>query len=310
MVQDLIHGSAVSYQAEHRTNSGTYGTLYTTGEPAVSTMIWPGLSSSFSVDVDEQYEEIQFNPAEGETNILECIRNVKLGEELPFELTAYPQVTGGLHLLPFITGSASALGDEPDSTSWLKALAGKYSLFTGVMFEDYKCEIPGIGVAKESISGFAGHRAAVAEASPADNEAAEDTSRPLVWSDISAIYMDDKATPDTVITHCLSDMSFGFTSEISKTVDPTSTLTTKMCGVRVMSRKMFVSLKLTWVDQLFLNNVTTPNKLNLKMVIGAITMQFNGLYWPKYVSKADPKELVGDTITCVVDQPAFTYSST
>ena len=308
-VKDLIHGGTVSYCPERRTApSGRYGNLDEIG--TAPRFLWPGLSTNFGVDVEEKYEEIQYNPAEGNTHVLECVRNVKLGEELPFNLTVHPQVDIGLHLLQYITGSATVLEDQPDSTSWLAQLAGKYRLFTGVMFEDYKFELPGIGVAKETISGFAGHRAAVTPASPADNEALEDTSRPIVWSDISAIKMGSSPYPEEDITHCLSDFSFGFASEIAKTVDPTSELTTKICGVRVKTRKMFVSLKLGWVDQLFLDNVTTPNKLNLKIVIGAMTMQFNGLYWPKYVANTDRKELVGDTIVCIVDQPSFVYGMT
>ena len=181
------------------------------------------------------------------------------------------------------------------------------------MFEDYKCEIPGVGVAKEVITGFGGHRVAISETSPATTEATENTSAPLVWNDISSIKMDDSGSPSTIIQHCLSDISFGFTSEVAKRIHPESSLTTKMCGVRVMSRKMFVSLKLTWVDQTFIDVVTTSEKLNLKMIIGQsghqTTMQFNGLYWPKYIAKADPKELIGDTITCITDQPSFTYST-
>ena len=308
---DLIHGTAVSYQKEDRTDLGEYGILYETGPAPI--MLYPGLSTSFSVDVDEPYEEVAYTPAHGEEHILELVRNVKLGENLPFNLVSHPQVTGDWPLLQFITGSTSGLGDQPDSTSWLKELDGKFSLFTGVMFEDYKVEIPGIGVAKETISGFAGHRVAIADTSPATTEATENTSDALVWNDISSIRMDDSDTPSETIEHCISDISFGFTSEIAQRVHPESDLTTKMCGVRVMSRKMFVSLKLVWVDQAFLDVVKEPEKLNLKMVIGQsgheTTFQFNGLYWPKYISKAEPKELVGDTITCIVDQPSFTYST-
>ena len=115
------------------------------------------------------------------------------------------------------------------------------------------------------------------------------------------------------ITHCLSDISYGFTSEIKKEIHPESALTTKIKNVRVVSRKMFVSLKLSWVDQTFLDIVAGSTKQNLKLVIGttphATTMWFKGLYWDKYIAKADPKELVGDTITCIVDQPDFSYST-
>ena len=309
MATDLIHGSAVSYQAEHRANSGEYGILYS----ATPAMLYPGLSTSFSVDVEESYEEISYTPSHGENHSLECVRNVNTGENLPFDLSSHPQVTGDWPLLEFITGSNAGLGDEPDSTSWLKELNGKFSLFTGIMFEDYKCEIPGVGVAKEDISGFAGHRVAISGISPATTEATENTSEPLVWNDISSIRMGPSGGPLTTITHCFSDMSYGFTSEIEKTLHPESELTTKICDVKVKARKMFVSLKLTWVDQTFIDVVTTSEKLNLKMIIGQsghqTTMQFNGLYWPKYIAKAEPKELIGDTITCITDQPSFTYST-
>jgi hypothetical protein len=306
---DLIHGSAISYQPENRISSGEYGAFITIAPG----MLYPGLSTSFNVDVEEPYEEIAYTPAHGDGHILEKVRNVKLGESLPFNLATHPQLNGDWPLLRFITGSASGLGDQPDSTSWMKELDGKFSVFTGIMFEDCKVEIPGVGVAKETYTGFAGHRAAMADSSPAYAEASEDTNRPLVWNDISSIKMDDSGTPTEDIEHCLSDISFGFTSEISKRVHPMSDLSTKLAGVRVVARKMFVSLKLTWIDQAFVDIVTGSTKQNLKLIIGQAghqaTFQFNGLYFPKYIAKAEPKELVGDTITCIVDQPSFTYST-
>jgi hypothetical protein len=312
MVQDLIHGTAVSFKAEGRVDGGEYGTFIAAGG-----MLYPGLSTGFNVDVEEVYEEVSYTPAHGEEHNLELIRNVKVAEELPFNLVTFPQVTADWPLLKFITGSASGLGDQPDSTSWLKELVGEasdqFSLFTGVMLTDYKCEIPGLGAAKETISGFAGNRASLTSSSPSASEAQENTSHALTWKDIYEIKMDAEANPTESIIHCISDISFGFTSEIAKQVHPESTLSTKMCGVRVVSRKMFVSLKLTWVDQSFLDVVTGSGKKNLKLIIGPsghrTTFVFGGLYFPKYVAKADPKELVGDTITCIVDQPIFSYST-
>jgi hypothetical protein len=309
--QDLIHGTAVSFQPELRGSTGEYGILDVAGAKPV--MVYPGLSTSFGVDVDEPYEEVTYTPAHAQEHILELVRNVKLGEDLPFNLVSHPQLTGDWPLLQYITGSTSGLGDEPDSTSWLKELAGKFSLFTGIMFEDYKAELPARGVLKETISGFAGHRVAIADTTPATTEAEENASRALVWKDISAIRMDDSATPTETIENCVSDISFGFASEVNKQVHPESALTTKIAGVRVMSRKMFVSMKLTWVDQAFIDVVTGSDTQNLKLVIGpaghATTFIFTGLYWPKYISKAEPKNLVGDTITCILDQPDFAYNT-
>jgi hypothetical protein len=115
------------------------------------------------------------------------------------------------------------------------------------------------------------------------------------------------------IAHCVSDISFGFTSEVKKETHPESTLSTKIKGVRVTGRKMSVTLKLTWVDQTFLDIVAGSSKQYLKIVIGTspdeTTLEFNGLFWPQYISKAEPKELVGSSITCIVDQPSFSYST-
>ena len=310
--QELEHGSVVSYQGERRTAAdGSYGVLDEVGAAAI--MLWPGLNTGFGIDVEEPYEEIAYNPVHATTNILELVRNAKVGEDLSFGINVHPQKTGHWPLLQYITGSTSGLGDQPDSTSWLKELNGRYSLFTGIMMEDYKAEIPALGVAKESLTGFAGHRTAVSDSNPATADAEENVSKPITWSDIASIRMGESASPTEVITHCISDISFGFTSEVKKEIHPESGLTTKISGVRVVSRKMFVSLKLTWVDQGFLDIVKGSTKQYLKMVIGATpdatTMEFGGLYFPKYVSKADPRELVGDTITCIVDQPAFTYST-
>ena len=316
MVTDLLPGAVVSYQAENRRTTGHYGELYTVAGTAPA-MLWPGANTDFGVDVDEKYEEVFYTPGHGASNILEGVRNVKLAEELPFGITVHPQVTGHWPLLQYITGSTSGFGDEPDSTSWMKevdnGVTPDFSVYTGVMFEDYKCDIPGLGIATETISGHAAHRAAIVHTSPAEEEAVENTTAPIVWNDIKSIRMDATDTPVAEITHCLSDISFGFTSEVSTRIHPESLLSTKQCGVRVASRKMFVSLKLTWVDQSFLDIVTGSTALNLKMVIGtnpdATTMQFDGLFWPKYIAKAQPKELVGDTVTCVVDRPGFAYST-
>jgi hypothetical protein len=299
MTVSLIHGTVVSYRKE----TGDYGS-FVPGQ-----MLNPGLSTMFSVDVDETYEEIQFTPAHEEPNILEKVVNVKIGEELPFTLTTYPQKNAGWPLLQYVTGATDGLGDEPASTTWMKELNGKYSLFPGIMMEDVKVEIPGVGVVKESYTGFAGHRAAITDTAPDGiTEAAKDDNRALVWSDISEIFMDDKAVPDTLIPHCISDISFGFTNEVVKFVHPNSTLSTKIYGVRVVSRKMFVTLKLGWVSDAFLAIVEGSTTQSLKFTLDGTTFIFGGLYFPKYVSKADPRELVGDNITSIMNKPTFTYA--
>jgi hypothetical protein len=314
-VQDIPHGGSVSYQRENRVvGDGVYGTIET--EALVKpVMLWPGLNASFGVEVEETYAEIPYTPAHG-GSILERTRNVRLGENLPFHLEAYPQATMDFPLLEFITGSVTGFGDEPDSMSWMKELDSKFSVFTGVMFEDYKCEIPGIGVVKETISGFAGHRADIESLGPGGvavvTEAAENISNPRVWDDIVSIKMG--VAGETDIKECLSDISFGFTNEVTKRTHPESALSTKICGVRVVARKMFVSLKLTLVDQTFIDLVTGPTKQVLKLVMGTtpniFTITLGGLYWPKYIAKVEARELAGDTITCVVDQPTCVYGFT
>ena len=298
MTVSLIHGTVVSYRAETE-----YGTF------APGQMLSPGLNTLFSVDVEEAYEEIQYTPANASADILQRVVNVKTGEELPFTLTSHPQKDAGWPLLKYITGDAAGLGDTPDSMTWMKELDTKWSLFPGVMMEDLKVEIPAIGVVKESYSGFAGHRAIITtEAPDGITEAAKNDARALVWSDISAMYMDANAVPTTEIPHCISDISFGFTNEVAKFVHPASTLSTKIYGVRVVSRKMFVTLKLGWVNQTFLSIVEGSTTQNLKFVLDGTTFIFGGLYFPKYVSIASPRELVGDTITSIMNQPTFTYT--
>ena len=313
MAKDLIHGANVSYLPEDRVvgGAGEYG-VFPGVEGVSGVMVWPGINASFSIDVEETYEEIPFIPADG-AHSLECVRNIWTGEELPFSLTAYPQKGMDLPLLQYITGATGGFGDEPDSTSWLKELDSKYSLFTGVMFEDYKAELPAKGAMKETISGFAGHRVAISGTFPALTKATMETATPLTWGDITSIKM-GVAESETDIAHCLSDISFGFTSEIDTCVHPSSALTTKLWGVRVVSRKMFVSLKLKWVDQTFLDIVTGSTKQTLILKLKAAgteitTLTFGGLYFPKYIAKVEPKTLAGDTVTCIVDNPTFTIGT-
>ena len=529
MTTILIHGSVVSFQPERRTNAtGSYGVIDEVGEAPI--MLWPGLNTGFSIDVEESFEEIQHNPAHSEiAHTLEQVRNAKVGEDLAFGITVHPQIDAHWPLLKFATGSAYGLGDQPDSTTWMKQLDGKWSRFTGIMMEDVKVEIPGVGVVKESYSGFAGHRMAIADATPGYTEAIEDLTRALVWNDISAVQMGiigsgawslkttpdvekdlqsicygnglyvafanesaddrimtspdgkvwtiqttpagdqtwqsicygnglfvavagssisntdrvmtspdgitwtlrtsvdkdnawqsithandlfvavsntgtidmvmtsvdaitwtsrvtpagnnawqgitygnglyvavaDSGTLDRVMTspdgimwtlkvtpagdndwmsiicvnglyvavgetgtenrvmtslstvvdipHCVSDMAFGFTNEVVKALDVPIVLTTGIADVRVVSRKMFVSLKLNWISQVFIDIVAAGERIYLKFVIGAspneTTFEFWGLKWPKYIAKAVPTEVIGDTITSIPDLPGFRYST-
>ena len=312
---DLIHGSIVSYQAEDIHGAGTYGTLVTGASLPV--MVWPGLVESFDVGVEETYDETTHLGAHGDTSRLENIRNVITGEELPFSMSVFPQKTQHWNLIPFIAGGAAGFSDTPDSLSFIKELNSKFTTYTGIMFESYKVDIPERGKIKQTISGFAGHQVAPSVTDPltagTGTHASELATGQLVWNDVVELKMDANATPSTAIDHCIGDISFGFTSEIAKRTHPESALTTKICGVEVMSRKMEVSLTLTYVDQTFLTLVTAGTKQNIKLKIGttpdATTFIFTGLLWPKYIAKAEPNDLIGDTITAVVDQPAFTYST-
>lgn len=316
MTEDLIHGSIVSYQAEDFIGSGTYGTIVSAaGPPATPALLWPGLVESFDIGVKENYDETWHLGANGDTSLLENVRNTKVSEDLPFSATIYPQKTQDWNLLPFIVGGAAAFSDSVDSTSWVKELDSKFTVFTGIMFESLKIDIPERGKVKETISGFAGNQVAPSVTDPTTehtgSHATEDTSDLLTWSDIASIKMDATATPSTVIDHCIGDISLGFTSEITKRYHPESSLSTRICGVKVVKRTMELSLTLTYVDQTFISLVTGATKQNLLLTIGttpnATTFTCKGLLWPEYIAKAEPNDLIGDTITAVVDQPSFTY---
>jgi hypothetical protein len=264
-----------------------------------------------------QYDETQYLAAHGDTSRLENIRNVITGEELPFSMVVHPQKTQHWNLMPFITGSDTGFSDTVDSLSFIKELDSKFTTYTGIMFESYKVDIPERGKIKQTISGFAGHQVAPSVTDPltagGGTPASENTTDQLVWNDVVELKMDANDTPSTAIDHCVGDISFGFTSEIAKASHPESTLTTKICGVAVTSRKMELSLSLTYVDQTFITLVTAGTPQNIKLKIGttpdATTFIFKGLLWPKYIAKAEPNDLIGDTVTAVIDQPAFTYST-
>ena len=309
---DLIHGNIVSYQAEDIYGSGEYGVIVD-DDITTPIMLWPGLTKSFLVGVEEVYEEILHLGAHGDTSLLGNVRNMKMKEELPFSAEIVPQKTLHWPLLKFIVGGSGAFSDEVDSTSWVKELDSKFSVFTGHMFESYKVDIPEQGIASQTISGFAGSQVAPSVTDPAETNASANTSDPVTWNDITSIKMDGNDPPTTDISHCIGDISFGFTSEIAKRKHPESTLTTKICGVRVMKRIMDVSLTLTYADQTFISLVTGGTTQNLQIKIGATpdetTFTFKGLKWPKYVAEAKPDEIIGDTITALTDKPAFTYAT-
>jgi hypothetical protein len=308
MTEDLIHGSIVSFIAEDMVGAGTYGTV-----PTTPTMVWPGLTESFNIDINENYDETQHLGAHADTSILENTRNTKLGEELPFSATIYPQKTQDWALLPYIVGGAAAFSDSVDSTAWIKELNSKYTVFSGIMLESLKIDIPEQGKVKQTLSGFAGHQVAPSDTAPTGIvEASENASDLLTWGDIASIKMDATDTPSTAIDHCIGDISLGFTSEVVKRFHPESALSTKICGVKMVKRIMEISLTFSaYVDQTFSALVTGGTKQNLLLTIGttpnATTFTCKGLLWPAYVAKAEPNELIGDTVTAVVDQPSFTY---
>ncbi len=308
MTEDLIHGGIVSYQAEEFIDTGTYGSLITgTDLPA---MVWPGLTESFSIGVEETYDETHYLGANG-GSYLENVRNTKTGEELPFSATIYPQKTQNWNLLPFIVGGAAGFSDSVDSTSWLKELDGWFTTFTGIMFESYTIDIPERGKVKQTISGFAGHQTAPTETDPlaAGNgtHASMNTEDLLTWNDITSIKMDTGDPPSVAIGHCIGDISLGFSSTILKRFHPESNLSTKICGVKVVERKMELSLTLTYENQTFISLVTGGAKQNLLFVLDGITFMCKNLIWPKYIASVEPDELIGDTVTAVVDQPSFSY---
>ena len=311
---DLIHGNIVSYQAEDiYGTTGEYGTLVDDGA-TTPLMLWPGLVKSFLVGVEEVYEEILHLGAHGDSSLLANVRNMKMREELPFSAEIVPQKTLHWPLLKFSIGGDGAFSDEVDSSSWIKELNSNYSVYTGIMLESFKVDIPEQGIVTQSLSGFAGHEIAPSAVDPVVAHATANTSDPLTWNDITEIRMDATSEPSEDITHCIGDISFGFTSEIAKRKHPESVLKTKMCGVRVMKRIMEVSLTLTFVDETLLSLVTAGTSQNLLIKIGTdpneTTFIFTGLKWPKYIAKAAPDEIIGDTITAVTDQPAFTHATT
>ena len=308
---DLIHGSIVSYQAEDIYGDGEYGTLVEDVTKPI--MLWPGLTKSFLVGVEEVYEEILHLGANGDTSLLANVRNMKMREELPFSAEIVPQQTLHWPLLQYSVGGTGAFSDEVDSTSWIKELDDNFSVFTGIMMESFKVDMPEQGIVSQTLSGFAGHQIAPSAVDPVITHATANTSDPLTWNDITSIKMGASDPPTTDITHCIGDISFGFTSEIAKRKHPESSLTTKMCGIRVMKRIMEASLTLTYADQTFLSLVTGGTSQNLLIKIGTTpnetTFKIIGLRWPKYVAEAKPDEIIGDAITAVTDNPSFTYAT-
>lgn len=306
MTEDLIHGSIVSLIAEDMVGVGTYGTC-----PATPTMVWPGMTTGFSIPVKYNYDETTHLAAHGATR-LERIRNTKLGEELPFSAEIYPQKTQDCALLKYIVGGAAAYSDSVDSTTWIKELDGDYSVYSGIMLEGYKIDIPEHGLVKQTLSGFAGNQEAPTTAPVGLVEATENVSDILSWEDISSLKMDTTATPSTAIDHCIGDISLNFSSVVAKRYHPESTLSTKMCGVKVMARKLELSFTFSaYVDETFLTLVSGGTKQNVLLTIGATpnatTFTCKGLLWPEYDPTTSPDELIGQTVTALVDQPSFTY---
>lgn len=292
-------GGSIEYVAEKRLSGGSWAVMPT--NPIMKSF---GLVESFDPSLEEKYDETTHLMAHG-GNRLEETRNVITEGLLPLSLSFRPQ---NFDFLECVTGDSLGLGDNPDTYTLIQTLDSKYSVWKGTMFESFKVDIPEKSTVKASMAAFAAHYVAPSAVNPVGTgtHAVVEAASQMKWADITELKMDTNAVPTTSIAGCIGDISFGFSSDMWKKGDVKSAHFTKQGGVYVFKRNFELSFTITYVDESFYTLVTAGTKQNVLLRIGGDTFIFKNLLWPKWIGKAEPNELLANTITCVVDQPKYT----
>jgi hypothetical protein len=292
----------IEYIAEDRTGAGTFGT-----QPADPTFLAIGYVTSFEDNIDKKYEEYGYLGPNAGTNLLEKYRNIQVGGELSGTLSYHPY---NWTFMQYITDSASALDDTPDSISIAKEVYAKYTVYSGVMLTSWEMTLPEEGLANVDVSWVAAHVADPTVTDPAGTgaHAAEPTTDPFTWKSISALKMDGNSPPTTDVDHFVGDIKFGFTNTVELVKHPTSALWTEANGVLVTKRRMSLALTVKDVDDDWFSLVKLGTKQNFLMTVGGVTLTWSNLVFPKYGRGISPDDLIGETVEPVMDAPTFTYS--
>ena len=301
----------VEYQAEDRNVAGCWGVLQEDDEIVGGLPIfkWLGLATEFIPPHKELYEETAYLGASDETHTLELQRNTNVGTELTASLKYVMQ---NWDFMEYITGTPfTALSDTVDSVSVVAFIDSKWTVLTGGMLTKWGLSVPVSGLATVDVDFMFADADFLTAVDPIAGEgthATELATAPYTWKGISGLFMDATADPSTSFLDIVGDIGLTITNDVEMSTGVDSAYLTKGIGATINSRKIEVSLDLTYTSpniSTFQALVAGHTKQNLKFTLGAATITVKGLIFPEWVAELKPAELVGQTVTGITDLPSM-----
>ncbi|MCK4529329.1 hypothetical protein KAW18_18350 [candidate division WOR-3 bacterium] len=308
----------VEYQAEDRNVDGCWGVLLAeAGPPVLPIFKWLGLATEFIPPHKEIYEETAYLGASDETHTLELQRNTNVGSELTASLKYIMQDWA---FIEYITGAMTGFSDTVDSVSVVTYLndvtVDKWTVLTGGMLTKWAMSVPVDGLATVDVDFVFADADILTSTDPigvaGGVHASELATAPYTWKGITLLKMDTNDPPTTVFTDIVGDIGLAITSDVEMSKGVDSLYMSKGSGVTINSRKVEVSLDLTYTSPnlaTFQSYVEDHDKLNLSFHLGNYTVLVKGLLFPEWVAELKPGELVGQTVTAITDLPSLTLTA-
>lgn len=304
----------VEYQAEDRNVDGCWGVLQE-DDLTLPIFKWLGLATEFIPPHKEIYEETAYLGASTEDHTLELQRNTNVGTELTASLKYVMQ---NWDFIEFITGSMTGFSDIVDSVSMVAYLDNvtpdKWTVLTGGMLTKWAMSVPVSGLATVDVDIIFADADILTSTDPIAGEgshASELATAPYTWKGITSLFMDATDTPATSFVDIVGDIGLTITNDVEMSTGVDSGYMTKGIGATINSRKVEVSLDLTYTSpnlSTFQGLVANHTKQNLSFHLGNYTVLVKGLLFPEWVAELKPAELVGQTVTAITDLPSMTLT--
>ncbi|AGK61511.1 hypothetical protein Asulf_01533 [Archaeoglobus sulfaticallidus PM70-1] len=266
--------------------------------PTDPAMQWIGLVDIVKPVIKPKTETKRYLAANASTNRLEKLMNVKVGEEIGLELEYYPQSLPGF--LQYFIGSATGLADDLASVSVgiIHKGSGEYMTLSGLVGEEVTLEIPEDGVVKVSarLVGADATDPSTSDYIGLGSHAAEDSTEPLTWEDVSNVQMNYGAGFVSVEDY-VSSIEIRVRNELKVIKDIGDTKASRIVAIKPVSREVTLGLEMNYDDLDMLLKVRSLTELGFKFTIGGKTFTLSGVKFPELPTEFSPDDLVGDKIT-------------
>lgn len=265
--------------------------------PTDPSMSWIGAVNTWSVTDGVESSTVRYLPANGSTNKLEKLQNVKVSEAISAEATYHPQ---DLSFLKYWLGGAGSLSDDitPISVGEIDEENGQYRTITGMVGEEMTLTIEEDSVA-EVTGFFIGANAGDWSSTDyvgAGSHATEDTTEPFTYNDLGNVTLGGSALGDAI-----ESLVVTVSNDLTVVKDPDSSLDSHIVAIVPTSREITTELTLTYDDMSMAKTVRDYTKQDLAFDFPDSgtpkTWTVADTAFPEMPYEFSPEDLIGDTLT-------------